>query len=423
MVEVLALNKEAAKSDWDQVSHDVSNQSDSLSDKLAREADLLISGTAAGVRQAALEAWENKPEALIKLGVAFGMGFGMTLLQSRAGYLRLGAQIAGTGLAAAFVMDVAGRASSVGRAVQQTWNDRDTLGANKQIIADTLGPFVVDSAMMTGAGMLGARAARIPAVNDYFGGARKAGQDRARMDALFEELRQKSDWTAEHGDRVARLSRMIGEEMKLPQRRLDALEASARMHDIGKIDVPNQILNKAGALTANERAMIQTHATSSEQLLNRVIKSNKFTDVPRIAGSHHEHWDGSGYPRGLRDTKIPLESRIISVADAFDASTSNRPYNVWKSTLDVYGNIAADANTAFDPAVIKAFGELSANKVFSVVGSSWGVNDPAFLSRFQGTSMASLNAGSSRAPVFSGLLRRYESLRSTNKSLGLRKAA
>jgi putative nucleotidyltransferase with HDIG domain len=133
----------------------------------------------------------------------------------------------------------------------------------------------------------------------------------------------KSPWTAGHSARVALVTEHVAERLGLdaPERRW--LRRGALLHDVGKLGVSNRILDKAGPLDAAEWAAVRQHASNTEQILGRI---GAFGALSRIAGAHHEKLDGTGYPRGLGARHIRLETRIITVADIFDALTADRPY-------------------------------------------------------------------------------------------------
>lgn len=134
----------------------------------------------------------------------------------------------------------------------------------------------------------------------------------------------KSPFTGGHSARVAEVSYRVAERLGLPALRRRGLRRAALLHDVGKLGVSNTILDKPGKLDAEEWAAIRRHASYSEQILARVPP---FAELARIAGAHHERLDGGGYPRGLAGPRISLETRIITVADIFDAITSERPYH------------------------------------------------------------------------------------------------
>ena len=136
---------------------------------------------------------------------------------------------------------------------------------------------------------------------------------------------------------------------------LKSLEAAALLHDLGKIAIPDHILNKPGTLTTSEFDAMKRHAPIGAEILAAI--EFPFPVVP-IVRYHHENWDGSGYPEGLRGTEIPLGARILSVVDCFDALTSDRPYRPALSTADAFGIIHARRGSMYDPEVVDVFTQL-----------------------------------------------------------------
>jgi putative nucleotidyltransferase with HDIG domain len=130
-------------------------------------------------------------------------------------------------------------------------------------------------------------------------------------------------FTVQHQDRVAKLAVSIGAQLELDAQRLEVLRLAAIVHDIGKIAVPAEILGKAGALSETEYALVKTHCAIGFDILQNLQCP---LPIAEIAYQHHERVDGSGYPRGLSGESILLEARILSVADVYDAMTSNRAY-------------------------------------------------------------------------------------------------
>jgi putative two-component system response regulator len=134
---------------------------------------------------------------------------------------------------------------------------------------------------------------------------------------------------------------------------------SAQLHDVGKISISDVILNKPGKLTDNEFALIKTHCGEGERIVDEI--ASQTTDngfllhARRFAGSHHEKWDGSGYPRGLKGEEIPLEGRIMAVADVYDALVSERPYKKPFTHEQAVEIISKDSGTHFDPKIVETF--------------------------------------------------------------------
>ena len=128
---------------------------------------------------------------------------------------------------------------------------------------------------------------------------------------------------------------------KLTDRYMDEVEMSAPLHDVGKINVPDAVLNKPGKLTEEEFEIMKTHTTAGKKILEKAIGSvegeNYLKEARNMAAYHHERWDGKGYPEGLHGQVIPLSARIMAVTDVFDALTSSRVYKpafVWESTIN-----------------------------------------------------------------------------------------
>jgi putative two-component system response regulator len=162
------------------------------------------------------------------------------------------------------------------------------------------------------------------------------------------------DDTHEHTRRVGLSARQIAHALELPNAFVGDLQAAAPLHDIGKIAVPRKILRKPGALTHEERQMMMRHAEVGAQILSSAV-SPVLRLASEIARSHHENWDGTGYPDGLAGERIPLAGRITAVADVFDALTHSRPYKEAWEIDKALALITSEAGRKFDPRVIRAF--------------------------------------------------------------------
>lgn len=175
---------------------------------------------------------------------------------------------------------------------------------------------------------------------------------RSTVESLALAIEAKDRYTREHIQRVSLLAEGIGREMGLTPEQLIGLETAALLHDIGKIAVPEQILTKPGRLTDEEMERIKTHPEMGARILEPV---NFPYEVLPAVRSHHERWDGTGYPEGLAGEKIPLGGRILAVADVFDALTTPRPYRAGWSEDDALDYIRKNSGSHFDPAVVQAF--------------------------------------------------------------------
>lgn len=160
--------------------------------------------------------------------------------------------------------------------------------------------------------------------------------------------------TAGHIERIGRYSQVVGMAMHLRPGIVDLLLHAAPMHDVGKLGIPDHILLKPGPLDAEERAIMNTHTTIGGQILSG-SSSPVIQMGESVALTHHEKWDGSGYPNGLSGEEIPIEARICSVVDFFDALTMDRPYRKAVPNDEVVEMIHSETGTSFDPAVVEVF--------------------------------------------------------------------
>ncbi|HZZ27918.1 MAG TPA: HD domain-containing phosphohydrolase [Pirellulales bacterium] len=170
--------------------------------------------------------------------------------------------------------------------------------------------------------------------------------------ALTSAIDAKDPYTCGHSDRVARIAMELANEIGCGHRELETLYLSGLLHDIGKIGIDDQVLRKPGKLTQGEYEHIKLHA----EIGYRILKDLKQLDlVLPVVRHHHESWDGSGYPMGLAQEEIPLFARIVAVADAFDAMSSDRPYRKGMPDEKLDAILREGAGTQWDPEVIEAF--------------------------------------------------------------------
>ncbi|WP_147071653.1 HD-GYP domain-containing protein [Sulfuriferula plumbiphila] len=173
--------------------------------------------------------------------------------------------------------------------------------------------------------------------------------DECRLDTIAEAFAQvvdaKSPYTYGHSSRVAAYTETVAKAMDIPRTRQRWLRRGALLHDIGKLGVSNAVLDKPGKLDENEWEQIKSHAAHSEQILARM---SIFSELSFVAAAHHERLDGKGYPRGLSAERIPLETRIITVADIFDAITADRPYRGPIAVPEAIAIMEKERGTAID---------------------------------------------------------------------------
>ncbi|MFG1493469.1 HD-GYP domain-containing protein [Halobacteriovorax sp. GFR7] len=169
---------------------------------------------------------------------------------------------------------------------------------------------------------------------------------------ILHALDCKDHYTYGHSTRVAYFSLTLGKEIGLNEDELYDLELSALFHDIGKIGVPDEVLNKPSRLTEDEFLQMKSHPEKSFEILQGFTH---FEKVATFAKYHHERWDGRGYPEGLKGEDIPLFSRIILIADTFDAMTSTRVYRKGLDYEVAYAELEEFSGSQFDPELAKAF--------------------------------------------------------------------
>jgi ribonuclease P protein subunit RPR2 len=173
--------------------------------------------------------------------------------------------------------------------------------------------------------------------------------------ALASAVEARDAYTGRHAERVAAYGLRIAAAAGMRLGDEPQIEFGFLLHDAGKVAVPDAILFKTGPLTPAERAIIEQHPVTGSEIVRDIDFLGAARDVIR---SHHERWDGGGYPDGLAGTDIPLSARVFAVADALDALTTDRPYRRASSFAQARAMIVADSGTHFDPDVIAAFETL-----------------------------------------------------------------
>jgi putative two-component system response regulator len=208
---------------------------------------------------------------------------------------------------------------------------------------------------------------------------RTAELESSRMDVihcLARAVEYRDDHTGRHVERVGRYSGMIARTLKMDSATCSMIELASQLHDVGKIGVPDDILLKPGRLTPEEYERMQKHTLFGRKIVEQMSEREweklrqhvqigcRILDAPRsplltmasrIALTHHERWDGSGYPLGLAGEDIPIEGRITAVADVFDALSSVRPYKPSYPIDKCFKILESESGTHFDPKVIEAF--------------------------------------------------------------------
>src|SRR4051812_35303062 len=184
-----------------------------------------------------------------------------------------------------------------------------------------------------------------------------AGQPAPTPDGLTLQLAERVPRMAGHHRAVAAMAGAVAGHIGLRDERLRAVVRAAELHDVGKILVPEAILNKPGSLTDDELALMRRHAIAGYVIL---AESGEPAPVPALVRSSHERWDGTGYPDGLSGEDIPLGSRIITICDAYDAMTHDRPYRPARSVAEALAELCLGAGVRYDPALVAVFADLVA---------------------------------------------------------------
>ena len=193
-------------------------------------------------------------------------------------------------------------------------------------------------------------------------------ENRVRLDTLeaLERSVGEKDYTEDHSRRLRASVLQFSEYLQLPDKMISDLAQLATLHDIGKVAISEQILNKTGSLTADEWAIVKIHPLMGRRILRatRLVSFN----IEEAVQAHHEHWDGSGYPHGLKAEAIPYISRLIAIIDAYDVMTHDRPYRRALAQETAVGELERCAGSQFDPELVEKFVEFLAERKRQSIG-------------------------------------------------------
>ncbi|HEX8558219.1 MAG TPA: HD domain-containing phosphohydrolase [Pyrinomonadaceae bacterium] len=185
--------------------------------------------------------------------------------------------------------------------------------------------------------------------------------------SLLASLRSHDAYTYRHSLRTVRLSLLLGHACGADSpERLHTLSMGAVVHDVGKVYLPGEVLHKAGTLTAEEWEAVKRHPLDGARMLLGVAAAE---GVRRVVAEHHERWDGRGYPAGLRGEEIDFNARVVAVADAFDAMTSERPYRRAAGYEAAAAELERCAGTQFDPEVVLTFLRVGRARLEAIIGT------------------------------------------------------
>ena len=177
----------------------------------------------------------------------------------------------------------------------------------------------------------------------------------AILPTLSRAIEARDPYTRGHSTRVTALAELLARRLGWSEERLASLRVGGPLHDIGKLAVPEAVLSKEGRLDEQELAQIQEHPRIGARLILRIAALRQA--IPYVL-YHHERWDGTGYPSGKAGEEIPVEARVLALADAFDAMTSDRPYRPALTREEALAEVERCAGTQFDPEIARLFLEL-----------------------------------------------------------------
>ena len=177
----------------------------------------------------------------------------------------------------------------------------------------------------------------------------------ATVRALSNAVEARDAYTGKHAERVAAYAIELSRELGLPQPDAPEVEFGFLLHDVGKLAIPDAILYKPGSLTKEERQLMARHPTIGAEIVDGI---EFLEEAAKVVRSHHERWDGTGYPDGLKGEDIPISARVFAVADVFDALTTTRPYRPALTLAEARRMIVLGAGSQFDPGVVRAFNSI-----------------------------------------------------------------
>ena len=187
---------------------------------------------------------------------------------------------------------------------------------------------------------------------------------RATVRAFATAIDIKDKYTQGHSERVGKYSEIIAREMGWSEDEVEGIQIAGYLHDIGKLVVDRDIINAPYSINAKESSELNRHPTAGYEILAPI--NHPYADIPLMAKYHHERLDGRGYPDGLTDEQIPMGAKIVSLADSFDAMTTDRPYRRRRSFEDVVLDLRQNTGTQFDPKVVAAFARAILKEVKGV---------------------------------------------------------
>jgi len=231
------------------------------------------------------------------------------------------------------------------------------------------------------------------------------------MEALASTIDARDPHTAGHSYRVTQYTLAMAELDGIPPEQRRVYEYAALLHDYGKIGLRDAVLLKPGKLTPEEYREVQTHVIYTQEILSRIYFPEELKEVPEVAASHQEKYDGSGYPRGLRNGEIPRGARMMCVADVFDALTSERPYRARMPIKKALSVIREGAGSHFDPEMVDLFFKLPISRILTILEHGrGGPPDPEDIDALSGVTVGEfyrILLKEDRSPQEEDMVRRF----------------
>lgn len=205
-------------------------------------------------------------------------------------------------------------------------------------------------------------------------------QTQETLNTLAKTIDQRDHSTYGHSERVAKISKAIAEEMKLDMAKISLIEKAGKIHDLGKIEIPDAILQKPDQLNEEELEIMKSHPKSILKLFHNLKIIKKHLPI-EIAALHHEKYNGTGYNLGLKGNEIPIEARILAVADAFDAMINDRSYRYKFTEKEAVDKIIKNKGEQFDPEAVEAFLRIHKNGRIKQINDEWAEKEKIYLKK------------------------------------------
>jgi HD-GYP domain-containing protein (c-di-GMP phosphodiesterase class II) len=368
-------------------------------------AELLLEGVGEGLRDSIKDIETDPGDAAKKVGVGAFFGSTLALLNRQSGAVGLGARILGASFGLSFAADVLTQADKVADAVKSTADHSGSFEENKEVIAGTVGPMVVDGALMSLGGAVGASVTRVPQVEGAIMQTYTAAAKHvpfgpvAREQKVMSELASHSPIMFEHSRRMSEWSGLVGPHVGVPK--WEGQHAGL-LHDAGKIRTPLSILHGDGPLTDWRLEKMRHHVVDSAKYLAKYVRlPAPFRRANEGVAQHHEALDGSGYPLKLQADDINPVGRMLRTLDVFDSITSTeRTYTARKPLEKVHDIMMSERGTKMDASVVDALYAQRASDALRIMESAPGRPPLGDVAALEGISLGRvLEVASKKSPA------------------------